>query len=610
MYRVFLAQELNEPLLRDFAPLIARADICTAANTSGSRASRMVFSDARWDAATAVEWEVGFSRLADWTQRVAYAQSGGALDTRLKRAVMAAGLDGRLRPTAFMVAFFEYCAGRAGGAPLELDVVTDNPYTRDCFTRGTWSLPPRARTRIHWANPRTGLAAPLREVAATQGWIRGALTSRRVPAAVPAPLAGRKTALVMGIALRAVKQQESMLEQLARRNWRIVIAHHVTADARHIRPVTVPASHVAFDDATGDWHERIDDLTDTVPWALPADLMEDSPLSPFWTRVAMDASWLAGVTAIGRHRSLLDRLQPNVVFTSAQDVSAQALQVAADERRIPTVYLPHGFEVPARQFYLFQTTASAMFGQGCIDHNQRALDGVMRTGLVATGHPPHDAMLDRYRQAKGGRLSLPGLVSPAGRPHIVLGLAGWGYDLLCQLNQERFLNLMADSLPDDAFLVCKLHPGVEEREHCQAVLQARLPPEAFRVVGETEFTTRDLIAACDVAVSNERSAVMAEVVLIGRPCIGIRQEGSPVGVGDCNHPGKDFSDTAWIVETAPELRNAIVALTHDGAAHQRFLAHREAYLRQFLTADGRASERIARLAEHLASGQPPSTFSA
>jgi hypothetical protein len=170
--------------------------------------------------------------------------------------------------------------------------------------------------------------------------------------------------------------------------------------------------------------------------------------------------------------------------------------------------------------------------------------------------------------------------------------------------------MLAEALPDDAYLVCKLHPSFEERRFCQSILEACLPADAFRVVGESEFTTRELLAGCHVAVSNERSMVLTDAIVMGRPGIAIRHPESPLGSGDRNHPGKDFSENCWVVESSGELRAALTALTRDEAARAGLLTNRQRYLERFVLGDGRAAQRIADLVEHLAAGRDAGSFSA
>ena len=102
---------------------------------------------------------------------------------------------------------------------------------------------------------------------------------------------------------------------------------------------------------------------------------------------------------------------------------------------------------------------------------------------------------DEHARQGGQKTYLPGLTLTAGRPYFVLTFALWATELGLHLMQRRTLRMLAEALPHDAFLVCKLHPSFEERETCEALLSASLPSNAFKVVGESDFKTPDLLTA-------------------------------------------------------------------------------------------------------------------
>ncbi len=169
--------------------------------------------------------------------------------------------------------------------------------------------------------------------------------------------------------------------------------------------------------------------------------------------------------------------------------------------------------------------------------------------------------------------------------------------------------MLAEALPHDAFLVCKLHPSFEERETCEALLSASLPSNAFKVVGESDFKTPDLLAACDVAVMNELSMSLADTIVMGRPAIAISHPEFPSGSLTINHSAWAFKEAWWLVRDTAELRRALMVLTRDEHARQAQLSHRRTYIERFLVAsDGRATQRVADLVEHLGAGKDPGCF--
>ena len=95
--------------------------------------------------------------------------------------------------------------------------------------------------------------------------------------------------------------------------------------------------------------------------------------------------------------------------------------------------------------------------------------------------------------------------------------------------------MVAEALPDDCFLVCKLHPAHGERDVCEAVLGDRLPHDAFVVVDDSQHTTPELLASCHAVVASERSMALIDTIVAGRPAAAIPFAEYPLGSGDMIH---------------------------------------------------------------------------
>ena len=169
--------------------------------------------------------------------------------------------------------------------------------------------------------------------------------------------------------------------------------------------------------------------------------------------------------------------------------------------------------------------------------------------------------------------------------------------------------MLAQALPHDAFLVCKLHPAGEERATCEALLGADLPSSAFKVLGESDYKTPDLLDACHVAVMFAHSTSLADTIVMGRPAIAVTHPDLGCGSLNLNHPAWAFKEAWWLVRDTAELRRALMVLTRDEHARQAQLSHRRTYIERFLVAsDGRATQRVADLVEHLGAGKDPGCF--
>jgi len=601
MPRVFLAEQLTAAVLERFAGEISAADACTCIDAPDSAVAGTVLRDPRWQPGNIPLWDQANQRVKDWIQQVAFAQPFSGPRALLERALIACALDARLRWVALGTTFFQHCRTLLGAptSEVELDVVASDPYLVDGVRKGTWLGGRPRRLSVSGQPGISPVKRQAREWLTAQRWLRVPPWRRGSPAPAPPPPGNGKTVMVLAISLRSIKQLDRVLLELRQHGWRVIIVHHGAAlPDQHMTVSNMDQTVVSFADASAGWRSPVG----APPrWELSEALMQESPVSRRWLDIALGIGWTTGAVQLGRHRQLLERWRPDAVFGYGPDLPNLALQVAAEELSIPTLYAPHGFEVTARTFYHFVATATPLYGPACAEANKVGPHGRPFPGLVPTGHPPYDLLVDEFQRTQGQRKPLPGLVPPPGRPHLVLGLAGWGFDLICHLHQERFLKMLAEALPPDAYLVCKLHPGFEERAFCEAMLSAGLPKDAFRVVGEAEFTTGALLAGCDVAVSNERSMVLTDAIVMGTPSVAITHPESPLGSGDRNHAGKDFSRNCRVVATSAELRAALDSLLYDPAAKARLLAERQAYLDRFVMGDGHATERVVALVEKLAS---------
>jgi hypothetical protein len=605
--RIFLAEAIDAAALAQHAGTIARASLCAVQQVTDGQVASRLLTDPRWDPGDAQLWDRALARLSRWAYRIASAQLDPWFSTRTRRGLLACGLEARLRATAVGAAYYDHLRRQLpGAAPVHLDLLANDPYLRDGLTTGAWLATPPRSLQLHGETPGRPAAAALRELAAAQPWLRALARETAGPTLSRRP----RTALVMTISHRSVRQIESVLRLLSDRGWRVVVVHYGPEPSDRTNAArNLSAEMIPFDRASPGWPVHLPRALSSWPrWnTLDGADADPAPLSRFWLERALEASFVSGVVQIVRHRGLLSALRPDVIFGYGPDLASVALQVAADEMSIPTIFVPHGYSVPPHAFWHFFYRATAVYGPACLEVNPTAPDGTPVRGLVVTGHPPHDAMIREHDAAGGHRRPLAGLTPPPHRPHLVLALAGGGDDLICHRHQERLLGQVADALPADAFLLCKLHPGREDREHCQAILKRRLPGDAFRVLGEADFSTAQLLAGCDVAVSNERSMVLADAVVLGRPAIALHQPDSPFGIWDRNHPGKDYSAVCAVVHGSAELRAALQTLLHDTAARERQRRARPEYLRRHLIADGRAAERVANLAEHLAAGGDPAS---
>jgi hypothetical protein len=400
------------------------------------------------------------------------------------------------------------------------------------------------------------------------------------------------------VALFALSHRPSRLfapvmRALEARGWRVQVFSHVPSAAD-------PPGAISFDQASAGAPLR---LIRMPRWRLDEALLSTLPMERSWVRRALSGAWAGGETLRRRQRRVLERWRPRLAITYGHEVLGLSLKAAADDVGIPTLFMPHGVMPPYPWQYYFFATATAVYGQPCIDVNRRGPWGARVRGAVPTGAPHYDELFGRLRATGGQRVSFPDLTPPPSRPYLVLFFATWGLSLISHAQQLHSLRMIAEGLPDDCFLMCKLHPSREEREAAQAILSETLPAEAFAVIGEKQHTTPELLSACHVAVSVARSMSLVDTIIAGRPAVGIVLPDLHPDSLDANHPAKEFRANGRLAHSAAELRAHLVALTRDEGARQEVLKNREAYVSLFLGADGRATERVVALIEQLAGQQ-------
>jgi len=607
--KVFLTEDLTELVLSKHAHLIHSAEHCWALRLLDGAVALQVLDDARWRRGTVAVFESVEAMLGRWTYALVRRQTkaGTPLSSK-EQALLAYGLEARLASAATARAFLRDTIQESGVGKdaLEIDVVAADPYLRDSFhSMKDWGGP----IRVHSLPGTSSTLRALKEKASGNVWIRSLMfhlqerRARRLPRPGGfAPVTDdRRTAALFVLNQRYLDLFQPVLRELTQRGWYVPIVYYDL-------PVA-PQRSIAFADAAaGEWLMS-GDLAIKPQWILGDDLMSQSPVSRDCLALALNASWTTASILIQRHRRALEFLDPEVVISFGPEVMSLSLQAAAETLGIPSLFLNHTFREPARSCWFLQATASTMAGKDCLQVNETDLLGNRRRGMVATGHPPYDELLQRSSLPGIRKAGLPGLDLPAERPYLVLLFALWSTSLLGHAMQRRVLQMLIEALPNDAFLVCKVHPSWEERAMCKAVLGAGLPPTAYMVIGESEYGTADLLAACHVAIMHEQSMSLTDAVVMGCPAIAVTHPEFPRGTYSMNHPAWSFKDAWCLVGDALELRDAIVRLTRDEDARHALLRHRRTYIERFLVAaDGWSSRRVADLVDHLAAGKDPSLF--
>ena len=524
----------------------------------------------------------------------------------MDQAFLVYGVHARLRAPSQAIAMVQRLASSAGVGlgDVDLDLVGADPYLRDAFTHPQ-GIRRELRSVRHAATGGASLRAALRERAVASPRLRRLalgwddVSSRGRRRASPGAR-GARTAAVFVANQRFFDLFRPVHAALEARGWTVHVFSY--APLRN-----APPGAVAFADASAD-AVRGADIRPAPEWITRGDAGIAAVVSRAWLVTALRASWLTGQVQTNRHRAVLAAWRPDVVISFGPDTLSLALQAAAADLGIPSVFLPHGFLCALSSQTFVRATATAVPGWPCAEANAGNPFGQPPDRVVVTGHPNYDDIM--RGGARASRTDVrTALGVPSDRPYLVVGFAEWGFRVLAmQAIQRRAFAMWARALPRDAFLVCKLHPSHEEREMCEAVLSEHLPRTAYRVVGDAELSTPSLLDVCDVGVGIEPSMVLSDLVLRGVPAIAIRHPENPF-----NYPApfawKDFEQVCRCVDDVDGLRDALVTLTRDSDARGRLTRHRRAYVERFLcAADARSSARVAELVEHLAAGKEPRTF--
>lgn len=605
--KFFLAEELTSEVLSRYGRHSEGADRCYALKVFEGIAALRVLDDARWFRETVAQMESVEAGLGRWAYALASSQTwkGKPLAPK-EQALLAYGVEARL----WLPAMAESCLQRVieetapGAQGLEVYMVASNPYLRDWLKARRDRLARSGFVRLPATWPAVQAA---RERMAGLAWLRSLSFRQRTTAGQRWSSVGpnqhsRRVAAVFILNQRYLDLFEPVRRELEQRGW--------SAPVYHYNPLTklCPGS-VSFADAVDRALPLQSEGLNHPDWVFNDDVSVRSPVSQRWLQVALDASWVTARALVALHRRILASLKPAVVISFGPEVMSLSLQSAAEELGVPSLFLNHTFREPARSCWFLQATASTMAGPDCVALNRWDLLGRERTGMVATGHPPYDALLERSMKLGYDPTPLEGLAVPAERPYVVLALALWSSNLLWHTMQRKTLQMLAEVLPMDAFLVCKVHPSWEDREFCEVVLKAGLPKDAYRVVGEGEYRTPELLAACHVAVINEQSMSLSDAVVMGRPAIAVAHPEFPRGSYSMNHPAWSYNGAWWVVSDAAELRRALVTLTRDETARAMLFKQRRDYIERFLVAtDGQSIRRVADLTEHLGAGQDPGSF--
>lgn len=601
--RVLIAERLTRAVFDRYAGLIASADACWAFRVPDWQVARDALNDQRWRTGDYPLLDAADEGLGRWAHNVAERQSRtGEPLTPVGRAMIAYGLQARLGGVARALAMVDRIrADERASSALRIDIIASDPYMRDVCVSGRVRGAP---LEIHLrADPnRSALLAILRERALASRWLRSVEFAVAWHRTRRRPARRRKTLGFFVHDQGYLDLFASIQSELTSRGWQIA----VFADER-LAPSDPQV--IGFREAAKVSRAPFG-IVPSKRWSVDSDIMRRSPVSAAATLRALDASWVTAMVQLERHRRVLAAWRPDVVASFGPDTMSLALQGAAREVGIPSVFFPHGFLTPSPLNWSLPASATAVLGQGCITASSVNPLGERQEGLVVIGHPSYDEIV--RGRAAGRPADISSLDIPPSRPYLVLLFAEWARDLMDHAMQRRTLAMTANALPCDAVLICKLHPGpreLEERARCEDVLGAILDGDAFRIVSSRDFPTPTLLRVCHVAVATEESMTIADAVVAAVPAIGIRHPEQPFGSGSQNHPAKDYHEVCRVVTDVAELREAMIALTRDAAARARLIERRGSYVEKFLFAgDGCSSARAADLVEHLASGNKPGAF--
>ena len=597
--RLVVVERVTRELFEHHRARLANADACCAATALEEPAALRALADDHWTAGDAALYDGVERDLARFSEDAAVCQEWPDRPLSfIERCAIAAGLEARCRPVLQSIALVRRSAEMLG-VPLgriDATVIADDPYFRAAYADSRVLRGAFGRVRLYRA-ARSSLLTPLRERLTASRW-RPLLQHRGGPSVAPPASTSKRVGLFV-LPGRSPRMFAPVGDELRRRGWSVdVFAYASLPDAG-----AIPFDHAA----------RGPGRPITFPEWRWADTLADAGVNAAIGRRALASTWAAFDTFRQQHRRVLERWRPSVAITYGSDVLALSLLAAAKDLDVPTLFMPHGVMPPEPYMHYFAADATAAFGQACIDVNVAgAWRHHVRGRLMVTGAPHYDALREQHVARTvsdvGRRLQPPpdaapaalsGLRRGASRPFTVVFFATYGSTLFTHSLQSRSLRMIAEALPSDCFLVCKLHPSREERESCKAVLASCLSTDAFQVVGEREYTTADLLASSDVAVAVSRSMSLVDAVVAGCPPVAIVMPDLPPGTSDTNHPAKTFASVGRVANSVSDLHEAVRLLTRDDAARQRALAMRDEYVTQYLGADGHSAERVASLIEEL-----------
>lgn len=584
--RVLLADELTSSLLEDRS-LASSADRCWAFRAFEPTAIQQALADARWIRGDYPLFEGAEADLARWAFRLT---DGAAPPSAAKRALLAYGLYTRLNIAAHARAVVGQVMKGEASRSIELEIVSSDPYLRGAFAGE------RATVMVRGFPGRSPRKA----------WLRDRFVRSRYARSGELALAGRLPRPARAQPPRTEKTVAFFVLDRARSDLTVPIRDELSRRGR-------PAVVIDYGQApSGKGILELDRLSRSIQGPLrllpgPALTMGDlqGPVPIDIARRAFLASWFTAEVQTEKLRRVLGAIRPSMVVSFGPDTITLALQSAAAEMGIPSLFLPHGLMISVPVTWSLPATATAVPGSGCVEVNAVNPLGERQTGLVMVGHPNFDELFHGATPPA----DLATLRIPETRPYRVLLFADWGFALFHHVMQQRLLEMTAKALPHDAFLICKLHPGREERERYENQLGALLPRDAFAVVGRAEFTTPALLRVSDVAVAIEESTALIDAAIAGVPPIGVRQPENPIGSGALAHPARQAREVREVAESVEELRRSIAGLIHDSRRRQRLLSTRRSYVERYFTAaDGRSSARVVDLIEHLVAGGSPSSF--
>ena len=367
--RVLIIEQLSEKLLADHARLISGADVRIPLTVGSGVAAAAALKQGRWWVENLPLFEAEAGRHARWVHRLVQAQKHeGELADERSNGLIAYGLEVRLRHSVLAQAYVRQAAEDHGHAvgQINLDVLGDDPYLRDTFTRRhvvrqfrSVALHSTAATRSWVTRVRVRAAASpsIRKLVVARQALGSNTHSMTRSEDVPQTC---RTAALFVQNQQSINLFRPVREELHSSGWRVRIFRY---DEFEDRDGEAESFELAVQGAASCGRERL-----RMPaWTVADDCLDESPVSRAWLRVALNASWLTGWEQFVRHRRLLSAQRPNVVISYSVDAVALGLQAAAESLGIPSLFINHGSLGPTLSPWFFQWTALALAGRPCVD---------------------------------------------------------------------------------------------------------------------------------------------------------------------------------------------------------------------------------------------------